>query len=199
MKPKESVMKLRNSVTGVMFFFALGLLVSFSAPSYADDDDDVGDVSFGPRASYYMPEDGDETWSGGAQLRLWRDKPLSLEGSIDYRREKFGSTRVDVYPVQASLLLNFLPGQEFNVFGLGGAGWYYTHIDRAGALDDDTDHRFGFHAGAGLEFMLGSGWSIDGTYRYIWLEDFASEDASIEDKDFDDSGSQVTIGLNYHF
>src|SRR4051812_44750777 len=67
-------------------------------------------VSLGPRATFFQPKDADDgVWSGGLQLRAWPLGVVGAEGSIDYRREKFGATRVDVYPVQVSLLLSVLP------------------------------------------------------------------------------------------
>ena len=42
-------------------------------------------------------------------------------------------------------------------------------------------------------------WSIDATYRYIWLEDIKSKDVTLIDKKFDDRGHMVTLALNYHF
>lgn len=157
-------------------------------------------VTFGPRASYFQAKDADEgTWSGGAQLRVRPVPALGFEGSIDYRQEKYGKTRVDVYPVQFSLLAYILPIKPVNVFLLGGAGWYFTHVDRPNPAADSTDNRFGLHAGVGAEFNLNSAWSIDGTYRYVWLENFSSKDDTLFDKEFSDSGVQVTIGLNYHF
>jgi opacity protein-like surface antigen len=42
-------------------------------------------------------------------------------------------------------------------------------------------------------------WSVDSTYRYAWIEDIASQDNNLLDKDYNDRGHQVTVGLNYHF
>ena len=179
-------------------FLLANVLVSVSA----EETIDVAGrgVSFGPRASYFKSKDADEgTWSGGAQMRIKPFQALGFEGSIDYRREKYGDTRVDVYPVQASLLAYILPIKPVNIFLLGGAGWYFTHVDRPSPFADSTDNRFGLHAGAGLEFNLNDAWSLDGTYRYVWLEKFTSKDTILFDKEFSDSGSQVTVGLNYHF
>ncbi len=41
--------------------------------------------------------------------------------------------------------------------------------------------------------MLDSVWSIDSTYRYVWVEDIKSKEADFTDKDFDDHGHMVTI------
>jgi opacity protein-like surface antigen len=64
---------------------------------------------------------------------------------------------------------------------------------------DETQHRFGLHAGGGLQFMLHRNWSIDGSYRFVWLERVQSKDENLFDKKFQDEGHMVTIGLNYHF
>jgi opacity protein-like surface antigen len=185
----------------ILSLIAMAIVVSFMESSRAETvDPSERGVSFGPRASFFKGKDADEgEWSGGAQLRVRPFQAIGFEGSIDYRREKFGSTRVHVYPVQASLLAYILPMNPVSIFLLGGAGWYYTKIDRPHPLNDRTDHRFGMHAGGGVEISLSDSWSLDGTYRYIWLEDFKSTDAALLEKDFSDSGSQVTIGANYHF
>jgi hypothetical protein len=41
--------------------------------------------------------------------------------------------------------------------------------------------------------------SIDGTYRYVWLDKLQSKDANIGDKKFENNAHMVTIGLNFHF
>jgi opacity protein-like surface antigen len=177
-----------------------GLLAGFSTLSQAYDSTTyTSPISFGPRASYFKPKDADGKWSGGAQLRLWPGSPVGFEGSVDYRRETFGDTEVHIYPVQASILLNLIPHSPVNLFALGGAGWYYTHIDRPDPFKDDTDNRLGVHAGGGLLVHLGAGWSLDGTYRYVWLDKLTTKDAALQDKQLEDSGHQVTIGLNYNF
>src|SRR5207248_3085604 len=86
-----------------MSFAALAVVGFFSVCQAGEDYNGGKNFSFGPRATWFKPQDGDAVWSGGAQLRWW-PHVLGVEGSIDYRREKFGATRVDLYPVQASLL-----------------------------------------------------------------------------------------------
>lgn len=175
------------------------VLVGTIAHAEMEDLDRSG--SFGFRASYFDLEDAnDSTWYPGAQLRLFFNEALGIEGSIDYREDDFGQTEVQVYPVQASLLGYLIPKKPVSLFILGGAGWYFTRIDRPSPFDDTTDDRFGLHAGGGLEFTLDEHWSIDSTYRYIWLEEFSSiAENNVTEKEFDDSGHQVTIGLNYVF
>lgn len=157
-------------------------------------------VSFGPRAAYFIPEDddADEVWYGGAQFRAYFSDDFALEGSIDYRETEFGPVDVQSYPVQASLLLNLIASEDFKFFILGGAGWYYTRID-VPVGDDETDNRFGPHAGAGLLVPLSESLSIDVTGRYIWLEEAESDNPNVLEREYDDSGIMATAGLNFHF
>jgi opacity protein-like surface antigen len=83
-------------------------------------------------------------------------------------------------------------------FLLGGGGWYFTTIDPEGA-SSDTDGRFGFHAGGGLELALSDYWTLSGSYRYLWLEEFRTRLATLEEAEFDDSGHMIVGSLNYHF
>ena len=162
------------------------------------DDVNSGLISLGGRATYYDPKDGSGEWYGGGQVRLYLFEYLAFEGSADYRRNDFDSTRVHSYPVQVSALIYPFGTRRLSPFLLGGGGWYYTTVEGPGGFDD-TQNRFGAHAGGGLQFWLNERFSIDGTYRYIWLEKVESKDVNIKDKKFDDNGHMVTIGLNFHF
>lgn len=82
---------------------------------------------------------------------------------------------------------------------LGGAGWYYTHISDESPYGDRSDHRFGPHAGAGLQVWFNKYWSIDGSYRYVWLSAYRSRDAAHPvGRDIRDQGWMATAALNYH-
>lgn len=154
--------------------------------------------SVGGRATWWDPQDGSARWFGGAQVRIYPLRFLAIEGSVDYRRTDFDGTRAHTYPVQVSALLYLLPGKRLSPFILGGGGWYYTTVKGPGGFDD-TQNRFGGHVGGGLQFWFTEHVSVDGTYRHIWLEDIASRDQNIVNKDFRDSGHMVTVGLNFHF
>ena len=187
-------------------FIVVGLSGWYVTPAAADDhvDDglfhqvDIGPISVGGRATYYDPKDASGKWYGGAQVRLYPSRYFAIEGSADYRRNDFGDTRVHSYPVQVSALIYPLGTTRLAPFILGGGGWYYTTVKGPGGFDD-TQNRFGLHAGGGLQFFLNQHWSIDSTYRYIWLEKIESKDQNIVDKKFNDNGHMVTIGLNFHF
>jgi opacity protein-like surface antigen len=159
---------------------------------------DIGFFSIGGRAAYYDPNEGQARWFGGAQVRVNPFKYLSFEGSADYRRQDTEGTRVHTYPVQVSALIYPLGHTRLAPFLLGGGGWYYTTVKGPGNFDD-TQNRFGLHAGGGLQFFISDHISIDSTYRYIWLEDIESRDQNIKDKSFNDNGHMVTAGLNFHF
>lgn len=155
-------------------------------------------VEFGGRAAYYRPKDADNgAWMGGAQLRVHATPVLAFEGSVDYRQNAFGGVTIDVFPVQASLLLYLAPGFPVSPYILGGGGWYYTNVRGA---SDSTTNRFGPHAGAGLEFYFNKNVSVDASWRYLWTERIHSQDAAHPlGRDFADRGWMATAGLNYSF
>ena len=183
--------------------FAVAACVLAGGAARADDDHDrVGPrpgVSLGGRAAYYRPKGADNgSLNGGAQLRLHMTSVLALEGSVDYRQNKFGGTTVDSFPVQASLMIYLLPGMRVSPYILGGGGWYYSHVKNAGG--ETTTNHFGPHAGAGLQVFLDRHWSVDGSYRYLWNEDVHSQDAAHPlGQNFSDQGYMLTAALNYHF
>ena len=162
----------------------------------------VGDktLSIGPRAIYATPKDATKgEWAPGAQLRLHLSSVLAFEGSIDYLKNDFGPlTTIKTYPVQASLLAYLMPGGTVSPYLLGGAGLYYTNVKGPLGYKSNTS-RLGLHAGAGVEVMLNRSLSLDGAYRYVWLESIASHDANALDKNYQDAGSMVTLALNLLF
>ena len=162
------------------------------------DQVDIGLLSIGGRATYIDPIDGSSNWYGGAQVRLHPWRFLAFEGSADYRRNDIGATHVHSYPVQVSALVYPLGTTRLAPFLIGGGGWYYTTVTGPGGFDN-TQNRFGAHAGGGLQFFFNKHVSIDSTYRYIWLEKLESRDQNLTDKKFQDNGHMVTIGVNFHF
>jgi opacity protein-like surface antigen len=194
-------MRLKTRVWSMLAGVVLFGLPLTAATTFAAVDRDGFWVSIGPRATYFVPKN--DKWDdgklfGGAQLRLHFGQIFAIEGSADYRREHFDSTRVDTYPVQVSGIVYLIPNSRITPYGLFGGGWYYTHVKGPGGFND-TQNRFGAHAGGGLEFFLNRFWSLDASYRFIWLEDIKSRDANLFDKKFDDRGHMVTLAVNYHF
>lgn len=186
---------------GVMLTVVCGIGMGpgpVSAANWLTEDVSKGVFSIGGRAMYFDPLDGEGNWHGGAQVRLHLGEVFAIEGSADYRKNDYGKTTVRTFPVQASALAYLLPGKRISPFILGGAGWYFTDVEGPGGFDD-TQNRFGLHAGGGLQFMMNRNWSVDGSYRFVWLERVQSKDQNLTDKKFQDEGHMVTIGLNYHF
>jgi opacity protein-like surface antigen len=175
-----------------------GLAAQSTNSSGSDASAANGGISLGGRAMYFRPKDADKgTYSGGAQLRVHFLSMFAVEGSIDYRQNTFEHTNTDVFPVQASLLAYLLPNSWISPYILGGAGWYYTHVESPA---NKTQNRFGPHLGVGLEAFLNHQWSIDGSYRYVWTENINTVDINHPaGRHAVDSGSMVTLGINYHF
>lgn len=155
-------------------------------------------VTLGGRAMYFRPKDADGgSLNGGLQVRFHITPVIAIEGSGDYRQNEFEGTTVDVYPLQASLLLYLAPSWVVSPYLLGGVGWYYTHVRHSNAT---TDHRFGPHAGAGLEAALSDRWSIDGSYRYLWNQSLDTPTtAHPAGRHFSANGFMLTTALNYRF
>ncbi len=198
-----------KKVSPSMLMLVLGLTLavgSMAAPTGAQAADDkglfeqvdIGLLSVGGRATYVDPKDGSSRWFGGGQVRLHPSRYFAFEGSVDYRRNDIGDTRVHSYPVMVSALIYPLGTTRLAPFLLGGGGWHYTTVKGPGGFDD-TQNRFGAHAGGGLQFFFNKHVSIDSTYRYLWLEKIESRDQNIVDKKFQDNGHMVTVGLNFHF
>jgi opacity protein-like surface antigen len=162
----------------------------------------VGDTGFsiGPRASYFKPKDAVKGgWYAGAQARIHVSSALGVEGSIDYRKNEYAdNVTIKAYPVQATLLVYLVPRSSVSPFLLGGAGWYYTQVT-APLIAKKTENRFGPHAGAGLEAKLGESLSLDGSYRYLWLADVTPDHTNVFEKTYRDSGSMVTVAMNFLF
>jgi len=157
---------------------------------------DAGPLSIGGRAVDFVPTDGSAEWMGGAQARLRLPLFFGVEGSVDYRREAFGSTTVHEWPVQLSGLLYLPKIILVQPFLLAGVGWYNTTVQGPGGFSA-TQNQFGPHLGAGVEFNLNSRWFLDATYRYIWLDKLHTVDAQGVGEDVRDSGHMITAGLNY--
>jgi opacity protein-like surface antigen len=157
----------------------------------------MGGVTFGGRAMYFRAKNQNSgDLSGGAQLRLHLTSVLAVEGSADYRQNKYGGTVVDVYPVQASLLLYILPSLPVSPYILGGVGWYNTHVQGQSGHTD----RYGPHAGAGIEAALGRHWTVDADARYLWTQSLtAPTTAHPAGDNFSDNGFMITTALNYRF
>lgn len=144
----------------------------------------------GPRVGYYKVTDADEgKFLFGAAARLRLSSMLGIEGSIDYRAEKYanGALTVRSWPVQATAIIYPLP----IVYGLIGAGWYNTTYDYDQsrllllAVEDKTEQEFGWHFGGGVELPIGIVTTLAADIRYTFIDYDFSELPGSEDLDSD--------------
>lgn len=180
---------------------ALAVAAGLCAPASAMEKGHTrSGLEIGARGAYFKPDRADGAWSPGGVLRIHLGKVWALEGTADFRQQYAGANdayRITTYPVQASLLAYIFPDSPVTPYVLGGVGWYNQHIRGPGI--DNTSDKVGPHAGGGLAVYIGRFWSMDATYRFIWVEADSSTDARLEDKRFNDRGHMITAGLNYHF
>lgn len=162
--------------------------------------------SIGLRGTYYIAQGSDNIrLYGGIQARHHFHKAFALELSADYRQENYNkdtknvTSSIDVIPVQLSLLAYLMPGSRFSPFLLAGPGYYYTHLISNTRQDNVIQHRFGAHAGGGVQYFLNDCVSIDATYRYVWMQSLQETLRNSSIYSINDSGSQITFGLNWHF
>jgi len=156
-------------------------------------------LSVGGRAAYYRSKGaGSGEFSEGAQARYHLTRRWALELSADLRQESFPEAKVDVIPIQLSVIAYLMPhGYRLAPYILAGGGWYYTHVYSPA---DSTDFRFGPHAGGGVEYFLNTAWSFGGSYRYLWTEDIHSQDlAHPLGRNITDKGYMLTAAVNYSF
>ena len=125
-----------KTVSPSILMVVLGLTLavgSMAAPTGAQAADDkglfeqidIGLLSIGGRATYVDPKDGSSRWFGGGQVRLHPSRYFAFEGSVDYRRNDIGDTRVHSYPVMVSALIYPLGTTRLAPFLLGGGGWLW--------------------------------------------------------------------------
>lgn len=163
------------------------------APALADHESSWW---IGPRIGYMEVRDADEgTWVVGGQVR-WHILPfLAAEGSIEGRKDRYEDGDIKVYtiPVQLSALVYVPFDWKLRPYAVAGIGWYITRTRFSGSqvADDETDHTFGFHAGAGAEFEITPKISVNGDFRYIFID----EPHDFGESDFD--GWEITVGVNF--
>lgn len=140
----------------------------------------------------------------GGQIRVLSPR-WGLEVSLDRHSEKFEALnqKVTDTPIQASLMMRLGSGRVTPIL-LGGPGWYRRKVEALDGSDaaDVSSTEFGWHAGIGLEALIGRHFGIHGDYRYTFL-DFNGDDD--EDEGFigrllpGHRGSMWTLGATIYF
>lgn len=155
-------------------------------------------LGLGPQLGYQKAADAEEgKLMGGAALRLKLTSALGVEGSINYRQEKYaeGNIKVKSWPILVTGLIYPLP----IVYGAIGFGWYNTTFEFEsnkplyGGATSETEQQVGWHFGAGVELPVGTNVKFTGDIRYVFLNyDFDTIPGSDEvDSDF----YMITVGL----
>jgi hypothetical protein len=149
-------------------------------------------TAIGPRLDFYRPNDADHgDWAPGVQLNLHLTPAYAFEGSMDWAHYTSNGTGVRTTPIQATILGYFAPGSPISPYLLIGGGWYPTHADGPYS----PGRLFGPHVGAGLELLLGSSLSIEGTYRFLWTEIITL--THLYGEDYSIRGHMFTLAVNY--
>ncbi len=151
-------------------------LLAGAAMARAQGTQTQGSLGLGPQLGFHKAKDSDDLrLMLGAALRLKFDQALGVEGSVNYREEKYRSGGVTVrsWPVMVTGLLYPIPV----VYGAMGAGWYNTSIDYdvniLGSpvnISSERKQRFGWHFGGGVELPVGSSAKLVGDIRYVFLD-----------------------------
>jgi len=182
-QPKETTMKVRMCVVLIILLFSSGVL---SAQG----------IGLGPVLGYQKASDADEgNLMLGAALRVKLSPAMGIEGSINYRQEKYadGLLTVKSWPVMASALLYPLP----NVYGVLGGGWYNTTFEfdneQLPMLDSKTEQEFGWHLGGGVELPFSATASITGDIRYVFIDYDIEEMVGMDD--VQSNFYVITVGL----
>ncbi|HYF01573.1 MAG TPA: porin family protein [Planctomycetota bacterium] len=159
------------------------------------------EFTLGPRVGYLKTRDAERgTWLVGVQARLRILKFLGAEASVGYHQDEFldGDVRVHTYPVELTGMIYPFPDLAFELYGLAGVGWYYTRFtfhDSLSTVDDETDSQFGVHVGAGAAVDLTRRVSLNGDFRWIFLDEPGVDNGNLDEEEFD--RWQVTAGINF--
>lgn len=173
--------------------FAMIFVLFLYGGLHAQDQNIKNPVSIGPQIGFYKTADAENmSLMYGGALRLRLSNAFGLEGSINYRHEEFSKANVeiDTWPVMITGMI--FPAEV--VYGAVGVGWYNTKVDYAPELNlgTQTNQRFGWHFGAGVEIPLGNPVYLTGDFRYVFL-DYKFED--VPGTEIDANYFVITAGL----
>lgn len=156
-------------------------------------------IGLGPQVGYFKSKGADDgNFTFGGALRMKLSPALGVEGSINYRQEKFVDDQVTVknWPIMVTGLFYPLP----IAYGAAGAGWYNTTIDYDEALgingpEDETSRDFGWHFGGGLELPMGDS-KLFADVRYVFID--YNFDALPGSSDIESNFYVMSVGMLFH-
>lgn len=188
--------------------FVLIMLAVFFLPFSAVGEDNTN--YFKLKGGMYSPEsddleDFDEGFAGEIAFGQYLHQNFALELGLGYLDTDgdVGFTAdedITIIPLTLSAKAIFPVGQNFQMFGLAGGGFYFAdgELDISGGASlDDDDSPLGAHLGLGIDYNITGRLSFGVEGKYFWTKaDF--KDAGI-DFDSDLDGLIVTAGLTYYF
>jgi opacity protein-like surface antigen len=161
---------------GTAVLVAVGLLVA--APVYAQ-----GGFGIGARLAWIKTDadvDADSVRFIGGHIRLLSQR-FGVEVSMDRHTESFDllNEKVTETPIQTSLIMRLARG-SVSPYLLGGPGWYKRKVEviEGPELSVSTS-QFGWHAGGGIELLLGKHAGLHADYRYTFLDFSKDEDDDV--------------------
>jgi len=163
------IIKLRLVVISLITFATLSTITYGQDYGYGDHF-----LYIGPQLGYFKANDADDgNIMGGVAARLKFEEIFGIEASINYRQEKYLNNSVTVknWPMMLTALVYPIP----NFYGGLGVGWYNTSYTYNNSLLDlnissDTQQKFGWHFGGGVEIPVGDIGKIVGDLRYVFLD-----------------------------
>ena len=186
----------RKYVALLVLAFAL---IVFAAPQVK-----AQGIGIGPQLGWQKSSSADKgSLMYGAALRLKLSPAIGIEGSVNYRQEKYanGGLTVRSWPVMVTGLIYPIPV----VYGAIGVGWYNTTFDYSQELTlknlaNNTQQNFGWHLGAGLEVPLGEAAWLTGDVRYVFLNyDFGQLATAASTGSLSSKFYVITVGLLFGF
>jgi hypothetical protein len=136
-----------------------------------------GFAAFGPQVGFYKLQGSNESRTmGGLAMRLRLSENLGIQGSINYREERYlnGFIQTQSWPVLVTGQYFFSP----HIFALAGTGWYNTSVEYHYPITnppgtnvvEERKQEFGWHFGGGIELPLGLGTKITSDIKYVFLD-----------------------------
>lgn len=159
-------------LAGIAFLCAAGLLLA--TPVFAQG------FGIGARMAWIKSDvdvDADSVRFIGGHIRLLSQR-FGVEVSMDRHTESFDllNEKVTETPIQTSLLMRLARG-SVSPYLLGGPGWYKRKVEVIEGSDlSVSTTEFGWHAGGGIEFLLGKHAGVHADYRYTFLDFSDDED-----------------------
>ena len=188
-------------LAGLAGALLLGFLGLLAPPARAQAFSDPG-AGFGLQGGASKGQDADAVPVGRLHARYRLTGMVGVELAAGYRAEEVRQQgvpylRLTEIHLAGSFLLFFLFDHPFQPYLLAGGGYYYVKERGLGSNQDygNTEHLFGFHAGAGVDVRVSRGVSLFLDGRYTFLGVASIPPGYVGKADF----AAATVGVNLYF